>query len=263
MTARTRAPRMDPEKRREQILGAARAAFGRDGYEGTRIEDVAARAGVAKALVLRYWDSKEALFLDLRRRIHEEIRAEALAAAAEPTPAEAVAAIVDAIVGYHARHPTAQTILLPVPSLPSTHHDDAGASIVVVELLGIDRFTPFADLVPIAVEAAGAALRGAILAMHAEGLDPDVVRRHSRAFVLGAVEHLLRASGRTLPGIERVVPHLAGGGPPPPPPPRAGRGGAAPRGAPAPPPRAGGPPPRGPPGGAPPPGGGPAAPAAP
>ncbi|MFA4966357.1 MAG: TetR family transcriptional regulator, partial [Thermoleophilia bacterium] len=47
---------------REAILGAARAAFAAAGYDRATIRGIAAAAEVDPALVLHYFDSKEALF---------------------------------------------------------------------------------------------------------------------------------------------------------------------------------------------------------
>lgn len=50
------------EDRPDEILEAAFAEFADTGFLATRLDDVAARAGVAKGTVYLYYDSKEALF---------------------------------------------------------------------------------------------------------------------------------------------------------------------------------------------------------
>ena len=50
------------EKRPEQITRAALAAFAEKGYDGTRVTDVARRAGVSKGLLYLYFRTKEELF---------------------------------------------------------------------------------------------------------------------------------------------------------------------------------------------------------
>lgn len=52
---------------REDILAAAGAAFADRGYDRATIRDIAARAGVDPALVLHYYGSKEALFVEVLR----------------------------------------------------------------------------------------------------------------------------------------------------------------------------------------------------
>lgn len=49
------------ERRREDIVQAALEVFDRDGFEGARIDDVAAEADVAKGTVYLYFKNKEAL----------------------------------------------------------------------------------------------------------------------------------------------------------------------------------------------------------
>jgi len=54
-------------KRPQQILNAAIELFRDRGYEATRLEDVADEAGVSKATIYLYFDSKEDLFFALIR----------------------------------------------------------------------------------------------------------------------------------------------------------------------------------------------------
>jgi AcrR family transcriptional regulator len=48
---------------RDRIFDAARTLFERDGFAATGVREIAARAGVTPALVIRYYGSKEALLL--------------------------------------------------------------------------------------------------------------------------------------------------------------------------------------------------------
>jgi AcrR family transcriptional regulator len=57
--------RMPTLERRATILRAAGPLFARDGYAGTRLDDVAAAAGVTKPILYRHFDSKKALYLAL------------------------------------------------------------------------------------------------------------------------------------------------------------------------------------------------------
>jgi AcrR family transcriptional regulator len=62
--------RMPTAERRATILRAAGPLFARDGYAGTRLDDVAAAAGVSKPILYRHFDSKKALYVALLDR-HE------------------------------------------------------------------------------------------------------------------------------------------------------------------------------------------------
>jgi AcrR family transcriptional regulator len=63
--------RIPAAERREQILLIARPLFAENGYAGTRLDDVAAAAGVTKPILYRHFESKKALYLALLRR-HED-----------------------------------------------------------------------------------------------------------------------------------------------------------------------------------------------
>jgi AcrR family transcriptional regulator len=69
-SGRKSAPRGRAEKsaaRRDAILEAALEEFSARGYEATRIDDVAQRAGVAKGTIYLHFEDKEALFQELVR----------------------------------------------------------------------------------------------------------------------------------------------------------------------------------------------------
>ncbi|MCB1942547.1 MAG: TetR/AcrR family transcriptional regulator [Candidatus Accumulibacter sp.] len=71
------ARRRRKEARPSELTAAALALFGEKGFAATRLDDVAARAGVSKGTLYLYFDSKEALF----RAVVEEGMVAALAAA--------------------------------------------------------------------------------------------------------------------------------------------------------------------------------------
>ena len=54
----------DPEGRRRDVLAAARRLFAARGYEQTSIRAIAAEADVNQALVITYFGSKQALFME-------------------------------------------------------------------------------------------------------------------------------------------------------------------------------------------------------
>jgi AcrR family transcriptional regulator len=61
-TRRRRGPRGDAAETRSAVLEAARARFAAHGYDGTKLRDVAADAGVDVALVSYFFGSKDGLF---------------------------------------------------------------------------------------------------------------------------------------------------------------------------------------------------------
>jgi AcrR family transcriptional regulator len=54
--------RLPRAQRREQILGAAAEAFARGGFAATGLDDIAAQAGVTRAILYRHFDSKTDLY---------------------------------------------------------------------------------------------------------------------------------------------------------------------------------------------------------
>jgi AcrR family transcriptional regulator len=60
--------RLPAAERRDQLLDAANTVFSKVGFEATRMEDVAEAAGVAKGLLYKHFDSKDALFEALLER---------------------------------------------------------------------------------------------------------------------------------------------------------------------------------------------------
>ncbi len=70
--------RMTSAQRREQLLEIGRELFAEKGFEGTSVEEIAARAGVSKPVVYEHFGGKEgayAVVVDREsRRLHDEIR---------------------------------------------------------------------------------------------------------------------------------------------------------------------------------------------
>ena len=84
--------RLPPDRRRALILREAGTLFARDGYAATRLDDIAAAAGVTKPVVYRHFASKQALYLALLER-HEADLPGFLAGADPGDPAAVVAVI--------------------------------------------------------------------------------------------------------------------------------------------------------------------------
>lgn len=84
MGARIPAPRWQrrPEARPQEMLDAAQALFVERGYAATRLEEVARRAGVAKATLYLYYENKLELFKAVVRHALVERFDEAAAAQA-------------------------------------------------------------------------------------------------------------------------------------------------------------------------------------
>ena len=82
--------------RRETILAAALDEFSERGYEATRLDDVANRAGIAKGTIYLYFRDKESLFQELIRTMLTPLVGTIEALGAADLPLSAVAGhIVD------------------------------------------------------------------------------------------------------------------------------------------------------------------------
>jgi AcrR family transcriptional regulator len=104
MATKEHEPRRIPaEERRQLIVRAAGEVFGRDGYAGARIEDIAAAAHVTKPIVYRHFASKKALYLALLIKHEQDLPTfiDAVAGeAARLTPDELVRAILEIWFDY-------------------------------------------------------------------------------------------------------------------------------------------------------------------
>ncbi len=61
------------DERRDQIERAAARAFAREGFASTSLDDVAAEAGITRAIVYRHFDSKEALYRAVLVRVSDRL----------------------------------------------------------------------------------------------------------------------------------------------------------------------------------------------
>ena len=86
--------------------------FAEHGYASTRLEDIAACAGVTKQLLYRHFRSKEELYLALLARYRDEILGRLGAGMSRPAPlAERIAATTDLWFAYIEENPHAATLL--------------------------------------------------------------------------------------------------------------------------------------------------------
>jgi AcrR family transcriptional regulator len=101
--------RLSPEERRNQLLDVGAELFADRPYEEVLIEDVAARAGVSRALMYRYFSSKPDFFAAIFQRASDRLLA-ATEFDGALSMAEQVAAGLDAHFDYFVAN--ARTILV-------------------------------------------------------------------------------------------------------------------------------------------------------
>jgi len=95
---RSRPHKVAPAERKQAILNAALTVFAERGFEAARLDDVAARAGVAKGTLYLYFKDKEALFEELLRGAVSPILARVTALA--ETPDMPFAQTLDLLYGF-------------------------------------------------------------------------------------------------------------------------------------------------------------------
>lgn len=92
---------MAPSTRKQAILDAALTVFAERGFEAARLDDIAARAGVAKGTLYLYFKDKETLFEELLRGAVSPILAGVTALAEAPDVPFAQA--LDTLYGFFER----------------------------------------------------------------------------------------------------------------------------------------------------------------
>ena len=90
--------RLRRAERREQILAAATRAFARAGFAATSLDDIAAQAGVSRAILYRHFDSKTDLYRAVLDRACTRL-------ASTVGTSDFTAASIDALVGAAAEDP--------------------------------------------------------------------------------------------------------------------------------------------------------------
>ncbi len=98
--------RYDPEKTKQNILATATREFAKNGYNGARIDAIAARTATTKRMIYYYFGSKEGLYIAVLESEYRRIRAAEAALHLEDLPPEdALRKLVGFTVDYQLAHP--------------------------------------------------------------------------------------------------------------------------------------------------------------
>jgi AcrR family transcriptional regulator len=103
--------RLPNDARRAVIVEAAGRLFGERGYDGTRLDHVAAAAGVTKPILYRHFEDKRALYLALLARHREDLGTFAGAIPAQGTAEERLRAVLEVWLSYVETHAYAWKML--------------------------------------------------------------------------------------------------------------------------------------------------------
>ncbi|MAC26528.1 MAG: hypothetical protein CMN31_11900 [Sandaracinus sp.] len=85
------------ESRRKAILQAARRAFAEKGYHHTHVADIIAGAGIARGTFYLYFESKNAIFLELLDQLLDELQASIVGVDTEEGAPPVEAQLVDRV----------------------------------------------------------------------------------------------------------------------------------------------------------------------
>jgi len=96
----------EADRRRQEILGAARQLFWQHGYAGTSIPEIARAAELAPGTIYLYFPSKEALYIELLIEGYEILYRRLVAAGASPVPpARQAALLLDVFLAFAREYP--------------------------------------------------------------------------------------------------------------------------------------------------------------
>ncbi|MFF9622562.1 TetR/AcrR family transcriptional regulator [Streptomyces griseosporeus] len=96
----------DAARTRAEILDVATQEFARAGYDGARVDEIAARTRTTKRMIYYYFGGKEQLFTAVLERAYEAIReAEQRLDVAGPDPVAALRRLAELTFDHHERHP--------------------------------------------------------------------------------------------------------------------------------------------------------------
>jgi AcrR family transcriptional regulator len=104
--SRPAAPRRDPERTRREILDVAVSEFCEYGYDGARVDAIAAKTRTTKRMIYYYFGGKEQLYVAALEFVYASIRAaEQTVDVAHLNPVAAIRRIAELTFDHHEAHP--------------------------------------------------------------------------------------------------------------------------------------------------------------
>jgi AcrR family transcriptional regulator len=101
-----REPQRDAERTRTDILDVATREFADRGYNGARVDEIAAKIRTTKRMIYYYFGSKEQLYIAVLERVYNEIRSAEQALEVDGLdPVDAIRRIAQLTFDHHQSHP--------------------------------------------------------------------------------------------------------------------------------------------------------------
>ena len=96
----------DAERTKAEILDVAAQEFAKQGYDGARVDEIAALTRTAKRMIYYYYGGKAQLYLAVLERAYAEVRsAEAAIDVADLAPVAAIRRLAELTFDHHQAHP--------------------------------------------------------------------------------------------------------------------------------------------------------------
>ena len=96
----------DPERTRQEILDVAVIQFARNGYSGTRVDDIAAQTRTTKRMIYYYFGGKEQLYIAVLEQAYSVVRdAEQQLDVEHLDPVSAIRTLAELTFDHHESHP--------------------------------------------------------------------------------------------------------------------------------------------------------------
>ena len=130
----------DAERTKAEILTVAAQEFAKQGYDGARVDEIAALTRTAKRMIYYYYGGKAQLFVAVLERAYTEVRsAEATIDVADLAPVEAIRRLAELTFDHHHAHPD----FIRLVSIENIHRAEHLRTSEVLANLG----TPAIDLI--------------------------------------------------------------------------------------------------------------------
>lgn len=210
-------PRAEPaEAQRDRILAAATEVFARDGLGGARVDEVAASAGVNKAVLYRHFASKDELFEAALDWALERMRLSMLDAFAAPPASsmrDTLRLRVDAVFRFAADEPATFHLIEAANRSPAGGERVREVRRETVRQLSEVTRTRLADLGLPTVQAADMVaamtyslpVTMAVRLQSEPGWDRDAVADLVTEFIVGGLRHLFTEARDVYEQADRPV----------------------------------------------------------